>query len=107
MERKIFGTFIGVVPTNYVKVSRWIGQNEIDLWKRETTHIPFQSGRGSQLYVTLAGAPKPRSNVGPFRVDFFVPEGMLQRGGSHPDDRFISGERANTPIYNVEIFDCR
>ena len=57
MEKRIFNTFIGVTPPNYVKVSRWIGASEVELWKQTHTHIPNEVGRGSQIYVTLEHSP--------------------------------------------------
>jgi len=104
-ERRIFNTPSGVVPANYVKVSRWIGDNEIALWKRVNSHIPNEIGRGTQIYVTLFGAPKP-GGVGSYRVDFFVPKAMLSNT-ANPLHKQIFGSVSNTPIYNVEVFDCR
>jgi len=79
MEEVIHKTFQGVVPANYVKVSRWISQSEAELWKG-CTHIPNDIGRGTQVYVTKFGAAKSAGGVGNYRVDFFVPKAMLRPG---------------------------
>jgi filamentous hemagglutinin len=101
MEEVIYKMFQGAVPPNYVKVSRWISQNESNLWKG-CTHIPNDIGRGTQVYVTNFGAAKPAGGVGNYRVDFLVPREMLQRG-SKSEEYQIIGPWANTPIYNIVI----
>ncbi|MBF0315780.1 MAG: hypothetical protein HQK52_20330 [Oligoflexia bacterium] len=90
-------------PSGYTKVSRWINESESKMWvEGGGTHIPTDVGAGGRVYVTSPGAPKP-GGTGSIRVDFYVPEGMLQKAGNEQWFQIMQPQ-ANTPIYNVEIF---
>lgn len=91
------------VPTGHTKVSRWMNDAEVKAWyEGGGTRIPPDIGANSRLYVTKAGAPKP-GGTGNVRVDFHVPDHMLQRAGNDQWHQILQPE-ASTPIYNVEIF---
>jgi hypothetical protein len=96
------GAARGAVPEGYVKVSRWTSEAEAQVWMREgATAIPSEIGANQRLYVTTHGAPKP-GGTGPVRIDFEVPEAMLQ-GAGNTEWRQVMQPQANTPIYNVQI----
>ena len=93
---------IGPVPEGYVKVSRWTSEVEAQAWMKEgATAIPSEIGANQRLYVTTHGAPKP-GGTGPVRIDFEVPEAMLQ-GAGNVEWRQVLQPQTNTPIYNVQI----
>lgn len=97
------GASSGAVPNGYTKVSRWMSDAEVKAWySGGGTRIPPGLGANERLYVTKAGAAKP-GGTGSVRVDFHVPENMLQRAGKNEWHQILQPE-ANKPIYNVEIF---
>jgi len=93
-----------LVPGGYTKVSRWIGEGEVKHWfKGGGTRIPPEVDNASRIHVTRFGESHPGSGVGLNRVDFYVPDNILQQGGNSGWYAIFQPNQ-NTPIYNVEIF---
>jgi filamentous hemagglutinin len=92
------GAATGELPDNYVMVSRWMDQSELDMWTNNGgTAIPAGVG-GDRVYVTSLDAPQP-GGTGPIRADFAVPQSSLGQGGN--SDWFqIFQPVQRTPIYN-------
>ncbi|MEO5971347.1 MAG: hypothetical protein ABIQ95_15585, partial [Bdellovibrionia bacterium] len=93
----------------YTRVSRWMSAEEATIWAEGgATRIPpgvgTEVGPGNiRLYVTRYGIPQP-GGTNPVRVDFHVPESILQQGsrqgGEWPQ---IIQPVPNVPIYNLQI----
>ncbi|MEQ1536347.1 MAG: hypothetical protein ABL923_10755 [Burkholderiaceae bacterium] len=55
-----------------------------------------------QVYVSEAGAPRAPGATGTVRIDFAVPDSMLQTGNAL-NNSIILQPSSSAPIYNVNI----
>ena len=99
------GASEGPLPNGYTTVSRWVSPQEATLWvQNQGTAIPSAVPRNgtSQVYVSPAGAPRAPGATGTVRIDFAVPNSMLQTGNA-TNNSIILQPTSSRPIYNVNI----
>jgi filamentous hemagglutinin len=99
------GAAEGPLPPGYTTVSRWVSPEEASLWvQNQGTAIPAAVPRNGtpQVYVSEAGAPRAPGATGTVRIDFAVPDSMLQTGNAS-NNSIILQPSISTPIYNVKI----
>lgn len=99
------GAAEGPLPPGYTTVSRWVSPEEASLWvQNQGTAIPAAVPRNGtpQVYVSEAGAPRAPGATGTVRIDFAVPNSMLQTGNAS-NNSMILQPSSSTPIYNVNI----
>lgn len=99
------GASEGPLPNGYTTVSRWVSPQEATLWvQNQGTAIPSSVPRNgtSQVYVSPAGAPRAPGATGTVRIDFAVPNSMLQTGNA-TNNSIILQPTSSRPIYNVNI----
>jgi hypothetical protein len=93
------------IPEGYTMVSRWVSAQEATLWQTTGGNsipgaVPYNGT--SQLYITEYGAARPAGATGTIRVDFAVPNGMIQNGNTSTN-RVIIQPVQSTPIFGVQI----
>ena len=91
----------GSLPQDYSDVWRWASKEEVNLWKKCTSHIPLDLISGEHVYVTRPNTPKPGVK-GQYLIEFSVPERMLFAAGNKNWAQ-IFGPVGNTPVLNLRI----
>lgn len=97
------GAASGPVPSNYVRVFRYINARELGMWiSTQGASIPRDVGRGTnRVYVApWGGSPaRPRGATGDIVINFYVPQSSLNRASVGSQ---IMQPANNIPIYNFQ-----
>ena len=76
-EATLYAAPVTEVPDGFVKVVRWVGAGEAEMWANSGLAVP-PGLHGDERFLPVAQPMSPQPpGTGPFRVEFYVPQPML------------------------------